>query len=227
MAFDPFEQIDNYCERIDPSLWSEPLNAASNAAFLIAAWVAWRAARRQGGPDWAAGLLIALMATIGVGSFLFHTLANGWTLWADVIPIQLAIVSFFYIVGVRFYGWPRWAGLALTLAALAAIAALGSLIAAVFGPMNGSAGYLAVALTLLAMALGLWLRGHPAGWGIAVGMAIFAVSLTFRTLDMALCPTWPAGTHFVWHALNGVVLGWLTLTVIRSSAPGGGARSGA
>ncbi|TYO88434.1 ceramidase domain-containing protein [Oceanicella actignis] len=224
MAFDPYRHIDDYCERVDAAFWGEPLNALTNAAFLIAAWVCWRAARRAGGPDWASGLLIGLMATIGVGSFLFHTLANGWSLWADVIPIQLAIVSYFYIIGVRFYGLPRWGAGALTAGALAAIFALGTALTAALGPMNGSSGYLAVALVILALAAGLALRGHPAGGAIAAGMGIFAVSLTLRTMDMAWCEALPIGTHFMWHVLNGVTLGWLTLAVIRH---GGGARRAA
>lgn len=37
------EKLFLYCERAqDPSFWAEPLNAVSNAAFLIAAFVAAR-----------------------------------------------------------------------------------------------------------------------------------------------------------------------------------------
>ena len=35
-----FEPIRAYCERTDASFWSEPLNAISNGAFLIAAVLA-------------------------------------------------------------------------------------------------------------------------------------------------------------------------------------------
>ena len=31
--------IDNYCERLLPGFWDEPLNAISNLAFWLAAWV--------------------------------------------------------------------------------------------------------------------------------------------------------------------------------------------
>jgi len=34
---DFWRSVDLYCERTDPGFWSEPLNAASNAAFLLAA----------------------------------------------------------------------------------------------------------------------------------------------------------------------------------------------
>ena len=40
-----FEAVDGYCERIDASVWSEPLNALTNIFFLVAAvWVL----RREG-----------------------------------------------------------------------------------------------------------------------------------------------------------------------------------
>jgi hypothetical protein len=39
-----------------------------------------------------------------------------------------------------------------------------------------------------------------------VALGLFAVSLTFRTLDNAVCDTLPLGTHFLWHVLNGCVL---------------------
>ena len=42
---DWFRYIDIYCERTAPGFWDEPLNAVSNAAFLIAAIAA--AARRR------------------------------------------------------------------------------------------------------------------------------------------------------------------------------------
>ena len=48
MSVDWFRAVNCYCERTDASYWSEPLNALSNAAFLAAAWLAWRLARRAG-----------------------------------------------------------------------------------------------------------------------------------------------------------------------------------
>jgi hypothetical protein len=46
------EQIDAYCERTDFSYWSEPVNAVTNLAFLVAAVWMWR---RTGGWDPAIG----------------------------------------------------------------------------------------------------------------------------------------------------------------------------
>jgi hypothetical protein len=32
------------------------------------------------------------------------------------------------------------------------------------------------------------------------------VSLVFRSIDQAVCASFPLGTHFLWHCLNGLVL---------------------
>ena len=74
---DPWRSIDLYCERTDASFWSEPLNALTNLAFLVAAILIARWARRERGRlSWDAAVLAALAALVGVGSFLFHTFAT-------------------------------------------------------------------------------------------------------------------------------------------------------
>ena len=70
------QQIDGYCERVDFSFWAEPVNAVTNLAFLIAAFILWRRIKGQGMPL-AMGLVV-IMAVIGIGSFLFHTFATQW-----------------------------------------------------------------------------------------------------------------------------------------------------
>jgi hypothetical protein len=38
------------------------------------------------------------------------------------------------------------------------------------------------------------------------GAAVFVVSIVFRSIDNAVCPVLPLGTHFLWHCLNAYVL---------------------
>ncbi len=68
-----FEQVDGYCERLGPGFWAEPVNAVTNAAFLIAALWAWP--RTAGLP--LARAMAVMLGVIGLGSFLFHTLRTG------------------------------------------------------------------------------------------------------------------------------------------------------
>ena len=81
--------IDLYCERTDPSLWAEPVNALSNAAFLLAALAAFMHWRRDGAGDAPSFALIAVVALVGAGSFAFHTLATRGAMWLDVVPIGI------------------------------------------------------------------------------------------------------------------------------------------
>src|SRR5687768_2996924 len=91
------DQLFRYCERgADAAFWAEPLNALSNIAFLAAALAAGRelAGRPTGGRRHFEALLVVLVAVIGVGSFLFHTLATRWAMYADVIPIGLFMLAY-------------------------------------------------------------------------------------------------------------------------------------
>ncbi|MCX7643707.1 MAG: ceramidase [Rhodobacteraceae bacterium] len=198
--------IDAYCERTDAAYWSEPVNAATNAAFLIAALVMWRRVRGQGMP--LAELLVAILALIGIGSFLFHTHATAWAAAADVVPILLFILVYIHAANLHFWHMPVW------LAALGAAAFVpyAMLLAAAFRalPFFGiSAVYWPVPLLIAAVAAGLARRAPATARGLGIGAAILVVSLTFRSLDGAVCAVFPLGTHFLWHLLNAVMLGWM------------------
>ena len=77
--------------------------------------------------------------------------------------------------------------------------------------LNGSLVYVPA---LLAMAIvgGLMAeRKHPAAPYILWAALIFAISVAFRSLDLALCDAYQfqgrtIGTHFIWHLLNGLAL---------------------
>ncbi|MGL5009222.1 MAG: hypothetical protein ACRC6I_05030, partial [Paracoccaceae bacterium] len=87
--------------------------------------------------------------------------------------------------------------------------------------LGSSAGYAPVPVLILFYA---WLmRGVPAtARGLAVGAGILVVSLAFRTVDGPLCGMVPMGTHFMWHILNAVMLGWMIAVYNghRLAAPG-------
>ena len=198
-----------YCERLSGAFWAEPWNALTNGAFLLAAVAAFQLWRRSGGSDRPALALTLLVFAIGIGSFLYHTMPQGWTLAADVVPIQLFAFCYFGLALMRFFGLPWQVAVLGTLAffafALLLSGGLGSLLPQ---PPRGSAGYAAFLLGLIGVA-GALLR-RPGGRDTArlVGLAglVFALSLAFRTLDGALCAGWSMGTHWLWHLLNAGVL---------------------
>ncbi|MFC7703821.1 ceramidase domain-containing protein [Plastorhodobacter daqingensis] len=199
--------INAYCERSDASYWSEPVNALTNAAFLIAAFVLWRRVRGQGLP--LAEALVAILAVIGLGSFLFHTHATVWAAMADVLPILVFILVYIFAANLHYWRLSLWVALGATalffpFAGLAAPA-----LRAVIPGLGGSAPYAAVALLIVIYGTAL-LRRHPeTGRGLLVGAAILAASITFRALDQPACGVFPLGTHFLWHVLNATMLGWM------------------
>lgn len=222
-------QIDGYCERLGPDFWAEPLNAATNAAFILAALVGLVTAIRAGRLDGPVAWLVGLSFAVGIGSFLFHTYATAWAALTDTTPIMIFILSYFAIAMNRFagFGWGR--SLLLMGAFLLAMLALSALLRVTLAPIvGGSTSYVPALLAMLGVGLWLGARGHPAGRWLVVAAGIFAVSLTFRALDGPLCDVWPAGTHFLWHMLNAVVLGTLLVTLVRhgsvSRRLAGGAR---
>ncbi len=214
--------IDAYCERLDASFWSEPVNAATNAAFVVAAvaaWMAWRAERRRPAPrtppdDWAVPLLIGVVLLVGVGSFLFHTHANRWSVLADVVPIAVFIHLYFFLAMRRILCFGLMASSVLTIAFLFAGYGVAPLLAGVVG---SSAGYVPAAVAIFGVALAARRLNRAAAAPLAGVGTIFMISLAFRMADIPFCRSFPLGTHFVWHCLNAVVLYLLIRILIRAS----------
>jgi hypothetical protein len=204
--------IDLYCERTDASLWAEPANALTNAAFLIAAAVALLLWRRAGGRDWPALALIVVVATVGLGSFTFHTVATRGAMLADVIPIAIFIYGYLLLALRRFLHLSAGVAIAIVVGYAAGAHALSWL--APPRALNGSIGYLPALVAMVAMARVTHGRARR---GLELAVMIFTVSLALRTFDLAACETFPVGTHFLWHLLNAAVLYVLLRTAIRES----------
>lgn len=210
---DWFREVNNYCERLDASYWSEPVNAVTNAAFVIAAALAWRRIGDRRDPG--ARLLVIVLAMIGIGSYLFHTHAQVWSLMADVLPIQAFILIYVYLATLRFFDLPRWAGAVAVVLFFPFAAIVSQAVAAMVGPLNGSVGYVPVPILIAGYALALRTRAPETARGLSIGAGILALSLVFRTIDPAVCDAIPLGTHFLWHILNGIMLGWMILVLVR------------
>ncbi len=198
------EQIDGYCERLDFSFWAEPVNAVTNLAFIVAAVIMWR--RSAGVP--LARALAAVLFAIGIGSFLFHTLATVWAAMADTLPILGFILLYLFAVHRDVLGWPGWAAGLATAGFLPYAAGITFLLSDV--PFFAvSSFYWTVPILLVIYGAVLRRRFPVLVRGFAVGAAILTLSITARSLDETLCAAFPVGTHLFWHLLNAVMLGWM------------------
>lgn len=201
--------VNIYCERTDASFWSEPINALTNLAFLIAAGMLWSRTQALG----AVRLLAVLIGLIGLGSFLFHTFGNRLTGLLDVFFIAVFIVTFAYLLPRVSWQQSRLRALGAMLLALIFIAGTTAL-----------AGHWRAVLDWLppGMYLGAWLIlmmyaaltrhlgasasvGGSASRFLWFAAGLFAVSMTARQLDTPLCLS-TGGLHWLWHLFNAGVL---------------------
>jgi hypothetical protein len=194
--------IDGYCERLDASFWSEPVNAVTNLAFIIAALWVWPRTEGLG------RVLAAVIFAIGVGSFLFHTFAQPWAALADVLPIGFYILIYIFAANRDFWGLSPWVAFGVTLVFFPYAIVTGWAFDQI-ETLGGSAGYAPVALLIYLYAIALCRRAPDTARGLAIGATILVVSLTARTVDEPLCTAIPMGTHFLWHLLNAVMLAWM------------------
>ena len=232
------EHVFLYCERgTNTALLAEPINALSNLAFLFAALIGlqlvlWRPREERDADHF---LLVGLVFLIGLGSLAFHLLATQETELLDVIPISVFMIVYFGFALNRFLGVPP-AWTVLVVCGFAAIVAVTMQVQCsegaigFFGPdvqglkpcLNGSLFYLPALLALIVVGLTLSERGHRAAPWLLWAAAIFAISITLRSLDMAFCDKVliegrRVGTHFTWHVLNGLAL----FLLLRASLEGG------
>jgi len=197
-----FEAIDLYCERTSPDFWAEPVNALTNIAFLITAWLAWRHATKLQATSSGLWLMLAFLCAIAVGSGLFHTFANNWSRLLDVLPIL-----FFQLI----YIWAYCRLIVKMNMGYAISIILVYLLAAIVGRqfpniLNGSLIYAPAMLILLILGAYHAATGRIERYVLLCAAGVFVVSLTCRTVDGVVCPYFPLGTHFLWHVCNAFML---------------------
>lgn len=220
-----FTAVDIYCERTSAAFWAEPLNALSNIAFLLAALWAAAEAKRRTPRDRMIWLLIAMAALVGLGSFSFHTYANVWSSYADTLPIWSFVAVFVGVAMQRIGGLKpgRVMIIGLGVAALVTVLTLaaddGSTSAQAPDALNGSGQYAPAVVALLVFTFFTQRRRHPARLWIAAATVTFLASLVFRTIDLTVCASFPYGSHFIWHLLNGLMVAMLLQMLIRHAKP--------
>lgn len=226
-------KIFSYCERgLDPSFWAEPVNAFTNAGFILASIVALiaMAQRPRGEATVMRYLLILNVFVIGVGSFLFHTYATPWAAAADVIPIGIFMLVY---LGYALYVFARFP-LIITVPAIGIFATIIEMATGVdcatlgldwgffkaTNCLNGSFAYVPALGAMLLIGLWLGIRRHPAAPYVFGAGLVFIVSVWFRAVDRIWCNDITfmdkgLGTHFLWHSLNSVVLFLLIFAAVR------------
>jgi hypothetical protein len=204
MAVNFFQHIDVYCERTDASFWSEPLNAISNLAFIIAAYFAYRAYRTYVEISQKTSLiLIAFMVIIGLGSFVFHTFANRLTGLMDVVPIGLTILLFYGFTLSNVFNMKWWAVIVAF-----AYFPFGYMVITlpVFNDLGASIMYVPALVMIIGFAIMAMMKDIHSAHFLIMAFLTFTASLLFRTADSFVCDHFAIGTHYMWHILNALTL---------------------
>jgi hypothetical protein len=205
---DFLQPLDIYCERTDVGFFSEPLNLFTNLAFIVSGLVCLKmlGVRSQFSAQLSALKTFSwLIILIGLGSALFHSVAEMWSQIFDVVPIMVFILLFigFFLRSLLKKPWSQ------VVIGYAMFFLLSSFFAGIVKPewVNGSNNYFSSLLFLVYMAVELrrcCQRFWPNPFAVAA-MAFFA-ALVFRSVDLNVCPYFPLGTHFLWHVMNSIVL---------------------
>lgn len=215
MADSVLNYLDGYCERAgDAGAWGEPVNLMTNLFFMVAALAVAKALKQTPatGRRTDIWLLAALMFTIGLGSGAWHLIPTQQTLLMDVVPIGLFINLFILSALRRLFGFSWLKVFVWWLVYTAAGVAAQKFIPP--DTLNGSIMYVPTYLTLVIMTAGVWGRDRNGGEAFLCALVVWTLSLVFRTIDMAVCPSMVVGTHFLWHTLNAWVLWKLTMVLL-------------
>lgn len=185
-----------YCERPTFSPIDEPLNLISNLAFAIAAVLAARQIKLFPGISVAARLLPWSLATVAVGSAVYHAHRTAVTLLGDVLPLAVFIAASFFLVLRKILAGTSAAILVGT--AFVIFQAI-LLISVPSDFLNGSVPHAANLLFLLPLPVLIARRYNSLAWALLPVAVLYLFAIIFRTVDLAICPWLPVGTHFLWH----------------------------
>ena len=182
-----------YCETLTGYVLSQPLNAISNVAFLIAAWFAYKCLQDRGAKR--LYVLPILLAFVGISSAWWHItdshLGDILDTFSIVVFASVAVIILLTRIS------KSKPAIALSFVALLSLVFTTERSTA----LNGSLPYV-VLLVGLAIAGSIYIRKFPEAkvW-LYSSLVTFFVAIVVRSTDIFLCPSIPFGTHFLWHIL--------------------------
>jgi Alkaline phytoceramidase (aPHC). len=181
----------------------EPVNTITNAAILIAAYIAYRHIKRSGQAFTTdLVLLLFFLVSVGIGSALWHGLRTFWALQLDWIPgvLYLLVLTALWIR--QLTGWiTGLLGMAAMLAiSIASVGYFGSSLAQITPNLRFAPFYVTVAAAGIIMVAGTWRKFGAGTASLGIGALLFGIGAAVaRSIDMLACPVVPFGTHFLWH----------------------------
>ncbi|MDP9249385.1 MAG: ceramidase, partial [bacterium] len=182
-----------YCESLIGNILSQPLNAISNVAYFVAAFIAYRYLRQQKATK--LFILPALLGVIGIGSAWWH-IANSYV--GDMLDTY-SIALFASVVTIIFLTKITKSKVVVT--AFFVVLLFLVFLAETLAVWNGSLPYVVLLGGFLITGI-FYKKKFPSTKLIFLSASLtFLAAITVRSVDIILCPYIPTGTHFLWHIL--------------------------
>lgn len=192
-----------YCERSSSGFFAEPLNAISNIAFIFAGFGIYKLLTKNKIRKIEYKVILLLILLIGVGSFLWHTIRNPYTLLLDAIPVALIVALITYILLSKLIEKKLFALL------IVALLLAGRFFISSFAPTDSISSLIRNGINAIVfLVLIIWTfkkYGKVAFEGLIV-LVIYLLAITMRTVDLEVCSTFSMGTHFLWHIFNALAV---------------------
>ena len=186
--------ITDYCERISNGIFSEPINLFSNLLFFISAFLIFKIFKKNKIKELIYWLLLFFITLIGIGSSLWHSFRNPFTLTLDALPIYLFILIFLYLVLRKLLN-NKWKPLIF----VTSFIVIQVLISILFPKaLNGSIRHVINALIFVFLII--WIhKKELLNKYFITSFLLYFFGIIFRSTDIEVCSIFPLGTHFLWH----------------------------
>jgi len=201
----PTERVGYYGGRIAYGLWGEPLNVASDLCFIIIIILFFVKLRKNGFSDKPALILVILGGLMGFGSAIFHSHPTKVTLQIDLLPITIFGLAFIAFSTRRFFNQSYKISTLIPFAFFLLTLGFEKITNKFQIPgLNHIPSILAlIIIGVLLLKNRLYKR---VGKAFMVAAGSYILGLFFRYLDFYVYPTFPLGTHFLWHAFTFCVV---------------------
>jgi hypothetical protein len=214
------------CERTTLDFWSEPLNALTNIACIIAVIVCWRERQRVAARDPASLIHILFIAALGLTSFLMHTMPTKPLSVVDTIMTASFIVFALFGLLTRHLRLGVFISL-LFVAAFLSLAPFVSNLAEGFTSRSTALFIPVLFFFPICSALMIFRaenlpsaerdQQNACARLVMISSVTFILGLGARALDQPFCSRVPTGLHFLWHIAFAVTMGLITIAYIRNA----------
>lgn len=189
-----------YCERgISHAFLAEPINAFTNLAYLVAGFLGYQLLKKKKIKDKQLLVLPWMLSIVGLGSFIYHTERNSVTLLFDALPIYIFILYALFLILKQLFQ-SKFKSFVVLLIFVTVEIALSIYIPKEF--LNGSVFHItSIIFISLISIFAIRKYGKVVLKPLISIICLYAAAIVFRSVDIAICPFIPIGTHFLWHIL--------------------------